>query len=208
MKYLNMALMMLLFCGTAFGQVETVKPPATDKVDTTKTEVAAKVDKISRFKAPELTAEASVKSLADKPEITEKSTPLTAEDRAINQKISGKKGNETVPRDEPDSLASMFRVLFSLVVVGGLIFGAYYFVRHFNGKVMGKLRGTHDVQVVGRVSLDPRNSLTVVRTHGEELLIGCSASGTQLIARYPVAPSFEDSLDDATKEIEQEEVGS
>jgi flagellar protein FliO/FliZ len=90
----------------------------------------------------------------------------------------------------------------SLVVLGAVCVAAVLAVRFF-GRVLatGRARGTHLLDVVARVPLEPRRSLYVVEVAGKTLLVGTSEMGLSVLSELDAAevksrvvprPSFAD----------------
>jgi flagellar protein FliO/FliZ len=90
----------------------------------------------------------------------------------------------------------------SLVVLGGVCIAAFLVVR-LVGRFLatGRSRGAHLLDVVARLSLEPRRSLYVVEVAGKTLLVGTSEMGLSVLseldggevrARVVARPSFGD----------------
>ncbi len=71
----------------------------------------------------------------------------------------------------------------SLLVLGAVCIAAYVAVRVF-GRLLstGRARGTHLLDVVARVPLEPRRSLYVVEVAGKTLLVGTSEMGLSVLS--------------------------
>lgn len=71
----------------------------------------------------------------------------------------------------------------SLLVLGAVCIAAYLAVRLF-GRVLatGRARGSHLLDVVARVPLEPRRSLYVVEVAGKTLLVGTSEMGLSVLS--------------------------
>ena len=71
----------------------------------------------------------------------------------------------------------------SLLVLGAVCVAAYVAVRVF-GRLLsaGRARGTHLLDVVARVPLEPRRSLYVVEVAGKTLLVGTSEMGLSVLS--------------------------
>ena len=71
----------------------------------------------------------------------------------------------------------------SLLVLGAVCVAAFVAVRVF-GRVLatGRARGTHLLDVVARVPLEPRRSLYVVEVAGKTLLVGTSEMGLSVLS--------------------------
>ena len=71
----------------------------------------------------------------------------------------------------------------SLLVLGAVCIAAYVAVRVF-GRVLatGRARGSHLLDVVARVPLEPRRSLYVVDVAGKTLLVGTSEMGLSVLS--------------------------
>jgi flagellar protein FliO/FliZ len=71
----------------------------------------------------------------------------------------------------------------SLVVLGGICVAAFMVVR-LAGRFLatGRSRGTHLLDVVARLALEPKRSLYVVEVAGKTLLVGTSEMGLSLLA--------------------------
>jgi flagellar biogenesis protein FliO len=91
-------------------------------------------------------------------------------------------------------------LMTSLVVLGGVCVAAFLIVR-FVGRFLaaGRARGTHLLDVVARLPLEPRRSLYVVEVAGKTLLLGTSEMGLSVLseldagevrARLVPRPSF------------------
>lgn len=70
----------------------------------------------------------------------------------------------------------------SLLVLGAVCIAAFVAVRLF-GRLLstGRARGTHLMDVVARVPLEPRRSLYVVEVAGKTLLVGTSEMGLSVL---------------------------
>lgn len=70
----------------------------------------------------------------------------------------------------------------SLLVLGAVCIAAFIAVRFF-GRFLsaGRARGTHLLDVVARVPLEPRRSLYVVEVAGKTLLVGTSEMGLSVL---------------------------
>ena len=70
----------------------------------------------------------------------------------------------------------------SLLVLGAVCIAAFIAVRLF-GRLLstGRARGTHLMDVVARVPLEPRRSLYVVEVAGKTLLVGTSEMGLSVL---------------------------
>jgi flagellar protein FliO/FliZ len=88
----------------------------------------------------------------------------------------------------------------SVLVLGAVCVAAFVAVRVF-GRLLatGRARGTHLLDVVARVPLEPRRSLYVVEVAGKTLLVGTSEMGLSVLseldagevrARVQAQPSF------------------
>jgi flagellar protein FliO/FliZ len=88
----------------------------------------------------------------------------------------------------------------SLIVLGGVCVAAFVVVR-LVGRFLatGRARGAHLLDVVARLSLEPRRSLYVVEVAGKTLLVGTSEMGLSVLseldagevrARVAERPSF------------------
>ena len=88
----------------------------------------------------------------------------------------------------------------SLLVLGAVCVAAFVAVRVF-GRLLatGRARGSHLLDVVARVPLEPRRSLYVVEVAGKTLLVGTSEMGLSVLseldggevrARVQAQPSF------------------
>jgi len=91
-------------------------------------------------------------------------------------------------------------LITSLLVLGAVCVAAFVAVRVF-GRVLGagRARGTHLLDVVARVPLEPRRSLYVVEVAGKTLLVGTSEMGLSVLSeldagevksRVQAQPSF------------------
>jgi flagellar biogenesis protein FliO len=71
----------------------------------------------------------------------------------------------------------------SLLVLGAVCVAAFIAVRVF-GRLLatGRARGTHLLDVVARVPLEPRRSLYVVEVAGKTLLVGTSEMGLSVLS--------------------------
>ncbi len=71
----------------------------------------------------------------------------------------------------------------SLVVLGGVCLAAFVVVQ-LAGRFLatGRSRGAHLLDVVARLSLEPRRSLYIVEVAGKALLVGTSEMGLSLLA--------------------------
>lgn len=71
----------------------------------------------------------------------------------------------------------------SLLVLGAVCIAAFVAVRLF-GRLLstGRARGTHLMDVVARVPLEPRRSLYVVEVAGKTLLVGTSEMGLSVLS--------------------------
>jgi flagellar protein FliO/FliZ len=71
----------------------------------------------------------------------------------------------------------------SLVVLGGVCIAAFVIVR-LAGRFLatGRSRGAHLLDVVARLSLEPRRSLYVVEVVGKTLLVGTSEMGLSVLS--------------------------
>lgn len=76
----------------------------------------------------------------------------------------------------------------SLLVLGAVCVAAFLAVRLF-GRVLatGRSRGTHLMDVVARVPLEPRRSLYVVEVAGKTLLVGTSEMGLSVLSELDAA---------------------
>jgi len=74
-------------------------------------------------------------------------------------------------------------LITSLLVLGAVCVAAYLAVRIF-GRVLatGRARGSHLLDVVARVPLEPRRSLYVVEVAGKTLLVGTSEMGLSVLS--------------------------
>jgi flagellar protein FliO/FliZ len=71
----------------------------------------------------------------------------------------------------------------SLVVLGGVCVAAFLVVRWVGrAYATGRSRGSHVLEVVARLSLEPRRSLYVVEVAGKTLLVGTSEMGLALLS--------------------------
>ena len=88
----------------------------------------------------------------------------------------------------------------SLLVLGAVCIAAFVAVRVFGRLIAtGRARGTHLLDVVARVPLEPRRSLYVVEVAGKTLLVGTSEMGLSVLSeldagevrsRVQAQPSF------------------
>src|SRR5215207_7291232 len=71
----------------------------------------------------------------------------------------------------------------SLLVLGAVCIAAFIAVRVF-GRLLatGRARGSHLLDVVARVPLEPRRSLYVVEVAGKTLLVGTSEMGLSVLS--------------------------
>src|SRR5262245_40884641 len=71
----------------------------------------------------------------------------------------------------------------SLLVLGAVCVAAFVAIRVF-GRLLatGRARGTHLLDVVARVPLEPRRSLYVVEAAGKTLLVGTSEMGLSVLS--------------------------
>lgn len=74
-------------------------------------------------------------------------------------------------------------LVLSLVVLGGVCVAAFVLVR-LVGRFLatGRSRGSHLLDVVARVPLEPRRSLYVVEVAGKTLLVGTSEMGLSVLS--------------------------
>lgn len=76
----------------------------------------------------------------------------------------------------------------SLIVLGAVCIAAFVAVRFF-GRFLatGRARGTHMLDVVARLPLEPRRSLYVVEVAGKTLLVGTSEMGLSVLSELDAA---------------------
>jgi flagellar protein FliO/FliZ len=76
----------------------------------------------------------------------------------------------------------------SLLVLGGVCVAAFVVVR-LAGRLLapGRARGSHLMDVVARLPLEPRRSLFVVEVAGKALLVGTSEMGLSLLSELDVS---------------------
>src|SRR6187551_2585163 len=76
----------------------------------------------------------------------------------------------------------------SLLVLGAVCIAAFVAVRVF-GRLLatGRARGSHLLDVVARVPLEPRRSLYVVEVAGKTLLVGTSEMGLSVLSELDAA---------------------
>jgi flagellar protein FliO/FliZ len=76
----------------------------------------------------------------------------------------------------------------SLIVLGAVCIAAFVAVRFF-GRFLatGRARGTHLLDVVARMPLEPRRSLYVVEVAGKTLLVGTSEMGLSVLSELDAA---------------------
>src|SRR5205823_12809004 len=74
----------------------------------------------------------------------------------------------------------------SLIVLGVVCVGAFVVVRLL-GKVMGRAKGAHLLDVVARLPLEPRRALYVVEVAGKTLLVGTSEMGLSVLTELDAA---------------------
>jgi flagellar biogenesis protein FliO len=79
-------------------------------------------------------------------------------------------------------------LITSLVVLGAVCIAAYVAVR-FASRLFatGRARGTHLLDVVARLPLEPRRSLYVVEVAGKTLLVGTSEMGLSVLSELDAA---------------------
>jgi len=82
-------------------------------------------------------------------------------------------GKAIAPRssDGPSAL----RLIVAFVIMGGLLYGLYVFLRRFGKKISGQ--ETSGVKVISFLKIDSRNRLAVVQFHEEELLLSINSNG-------------------------------
>ena len=78
------------------------------------------------------------------------------------------------------------RYLVSLLIVGGIMTGGFIGLKRLQSRLPGLGFRGGNVRVVGRVPLDQRTTLFVIRLRDEELVLSSGPSRTNLLSRYPV----------------------
>ncbi len=85
----------------------------------------------------------------------------------------------------------IFRYIISLVFICVLMVACFLIVRGFRTKFAG-LKKENDIHLLGKFSLDQRNTLVMIRTRNTDFMIGCGTNACNLIASFP---SAEDNID-------------
>jgi len=79
----------------------------------------------------------------------------------------------------------LWRYCTSLLVVAGFLWAGLALLRRVRVRCLSQTMA--QLQVCGRLALDARNSLAVVRTNGVEVLLAYGAWGVRPLCRWPVA---------------------
>ena len=122
------------------------------------------------------------------------SNPLEKTSGAASQGTSnstGKVGWIRPGSDSPRSGADTpwkTRYLVSLLIVGGLMAGGFMGLKRLQSRLPGLGFSGAEVRVVGRVALDQRTTLFVIRLQGEELVLSTGPSQVNVLSRRPVEP--------------------
>lgn len=82
----------------------------------------------------------------------------------------------------------LVRMLGALAAVLGMLAGALWAVRRYDIKLPGRVGAGRDqrLQVVERISIDPKRSLLLIRRDGEEHLLLLSPEGHVVLDRAPL----------------------
>jgi len=91
---------------------------------------------------------------------------------------------------EPVSGAWMWRYLLSLLVVGGLMAGAFVGLRRMR-TMLGGTACPGGLRLVARLPLDRHNTIYLLRTSGETLVLAGGARGVRVLARQAAGPESE-----------------
>jgi flagellar biogenesis protein FliO len=81
----------------------------------------------------------------------------------------------------------MWRYLLSLVAVGGLMAGAFFGLRRMR-TMLGGSPTPGGLRLVARLSLDRHNTVYLLRTAGETLVLAGGVRGVRVISRQANAP--------------------
>ncbi|MDX9982509.1 MAG: flagellar biosynthetic protein FliO [Lentisphaeria bacterium] len=91
---------------------------------------------------------------------------------------------------EPASGAWVWRYLLSLLAVGGLMAGAFLGLRRMRN-LLGGTAIPGGVRLVARLPLDRHNTVYLLRTAGETLVLAGGVRGVRVLARQPNDPDPE-----------------
>jgi flagellar protein FliO/FliZ len=93
-------------------------------------------------------------------------------------------------------LFAIMRMLASLGVVLGMLAGALWVVKRFDVKLPGRIGGgtsaMRRLEIVERLSIDPKRSLVLLRQDGEEHLVLMSPEGHVVLERKSLAAESAD----------------
>jgi flagellar protein FliO/FliZ len=93
-------------------------------------------------------------------------------------------------------LFAVMRMLASLSVVLGLLAGALWVVKRFDVKLPGRIGGgataMRRLEIVERLSIDPKRSLVLLRQDGHEHLVLMSPEGHVVLERKSLAAEAAD----------------
>ena len=116
--------------------------------------------------------------------VTEPATPLPAAKTWPNRDQLPPEANWQL---DGSGSGWMWRYLFSLLAVGGLMVGTFLALRRMRG-ALGGAAGDQGLRIVSRLPLDKHNGLYLLRTSQEILTIAGGPQGVQVLARRPLTP--------------------
>jgi flagellar biogenesis protein FliO len=92
--------------------------------------------------------------------------------------------------------AWMWRYLLSLIVVGGLMLGAFLALRRMRG-MLGNNTSANQLRILGRLGLDRQNTVFLLKANDEVLTIASGPHGVRVLARKAADETADDRMEDA-----------
>lgn len=94
-------------------------------------------------------------------------------------------GNNAKDGKPPSAFRSFVRFFFSMLILCGLLGGAFWMIRRYKFKLTG-MDEQSITTILSRTALDTKNVLMVVRVRGREFLLGVGQNGVSLIDELDV----------------------
>lgn len=168
MRWMGLILIFCLFAGPAKAEDSMAK------------ELLAKEDVSAPLK-PDLSlplkAQAGESTLLLSPTATSTAEAKEPAKEALKESEIALNLDKTKKAAEGDS--SVYRILFSLVLLGGVGVGAFFYLRKY--AIPKAMKSQTQIKVLQQHYLGPKKSLAIIRVAGESLLIGITDQNINMI---------------------------
>ncbi len=135
----------------------------------------------------------SAPALKKRPWKSEEALHRVAEAKDIKSATGGEfSRTDTAKRGDGSSSAALLRFAVSIVIMIAVLGGFYFFMKKFGRRIGGNTNpGT--IKVIAKQYIDNKNYLVLVKVYEEEVLLGVSGNGINMLSKFaPIESGDED----------------